>query len=396
MLRGMYLSIASPLKSPCLKELSMRKQLILPTALALLCCLLTACNGPTVHTGPASTTSAEAQTSAPPAEAVTIRMTFVGDCTFGTLNNEEGDNRFPKVYEHSGSLTYPFDGVRHLFEQDDLTVINFEGTLTHAAQEADKKWRFKGPPEYAQILPASSVEAATLANNHAYDYLDQGFRDTVTSLRAAGVGLIYKDNPLITEIKGVQVVIVGGNTAFAEDFGTTPEEVAQGVLAQIQRYKRPENIVVALMHWGLERTERPDTWQTRTARAFVDAGADLVVGHHPHVIQGIERYNGKYIAYSLANFAFGGNSVARANETLETFLLHADFKVAPGLPAAEIAVTPCYMTSSDAKTATGGLRNDYRPRIVTGEQAQRVLSVLLWRSALLEDGIQAVDIFEVD
>lgn len=375
----------------------MRKRLTLPAALALLCCLLTACNGPTAHAGPASTTSADAQTSVPPVQPVTIRMTFAGDCTFGTLNGETEDNRFPKVYERSGSLTYPFDGVKHIFGRDDLTVINFEGTLTHAVEEADKKWRFKGPPEYAGILPACAVEAATLANNHAYDYLGQGFRDTVTALRAAGVGLIYKDNPLVTEIKGVQVVVVGGNTAFAEDFGTTPEEVAQGVLSQIRQHKKPENIVVALMHWGLERTDRPDAWQTRTARAFVDAGADLVVGHHPHVIQGIERYRGKYIAYSLANFAFGGNSVARANETLETFLLHADFTVSPGLPpTAEIAVTPCYITSSDVKTATGGLRNDYQPRVVTGEQAQRVLSVLLRRSALLEDGIQAVDIFELD
>jgi len=312
-------------------------------------------------------------------------MTFAGDCTLGGVNGN--DSGFPRAYAGSGSLTYPFDGVRHLFAQDDLTVINFEGTLTDAARQADKEWRFRGPPEYARILPASSIEAVSLANNHApYDYLEQGFRDTMANLRAAGVGVTYTDHPLVTVVNGVEVVVVSGSAALAEDKSTTPGAVALGVLMQIGEYKREGNIIIADMHW-----DDSPAWQARTARTFIDAGADLVVGHHAHALRGIERYKGKYIAYGLGNFAYGGSPLAGEPETI---LLHVTFVVENGQPAvAGIAVTPCYITSSTSRNANGVLRNDYRPRVVTGAQAEAVRTLLLERSRGLADGIDQVEFY---
>ncbi|MDR0531526.1 MAG: CapA family protein [Oscillospiraceae bacterium] len=328
--------------------------------------------------------------AAQPAEPATIHMTFAGDCTFGSFNGQGGAPRFPHVYETSGSLTYPFDGVKEIFARDDLTIINFEGTLTDAGQAARKTYFFKGPAAYADILPAASVEAATLANNHSRDYLDQGFEDTVEHLSRAGIGLMYEDRPFVTKINGAEVVLIADCAVTASNSAAENAAleavVARRVLRLIGQYKRPENIVVVNIHWGVERSAVPTAWQTKTARAWIDAGADLIVGHHPHVPQGIERYMGRYIVYSLGNFAFGGNSTAPVPHT---FLLHANFSVLPGGAASyDIAVTPCYITSSRAKDGEGLLRNDYRPQAVTGHEAEGVLQMLRERSAMIPGGIK--------
>lgn len=330
------------------------------------------------------TQTAQTTTEDPLAHApALIRMTFAGDCTLGMYNGDsQSGYRFPKVYENSGSLTYPFDLVKHLFERDDLTVINFEGALTDQTRHAKKAYFFAGPPAYAAMLPASSIEAATLANNHARDYLEQGFADTKTHLQNAGVAVFYEDAPLIKEIQGAQVVLIGDNTAFMES--ATEEEAAARVLRQIGQYKRGDNIVIVNIHWGVERAVKPTAWQQKTARLWIDAGADLIVGHHPHLLQGVEEYNGRYIVYSLGNFAFGGIATAPHKETA---LLHVAALAGRNRPPQiEIAVTPCYFTSS--KVYSGGLPvNNYQPTPVTGARAEGVMALLYQRSALLESGV---------
>ena len=355
--------------------------------LLLFLLLMTVCSGILfAEQLPATPTTEEiAVLAAPPPPAFAmIDLTFAGDCTLAAYNElDEESIRFPTVYENSGSLTYPFDNVKHLLARDDLTFINFEGTLTTADQEANKRYFFRGSPEYAAILPASSIEAVTLANNHTRDYLAQGFNDTIAHLQNAGVGVAYEDVPFIAEIEGTQVVFIAENTAFIEDI--TEDEAAARVTRQIKQYKRQDTIVIVNIHWGVELAEKPSAWQTDTVRAWIDAGADLIVGHHPHVLQGIETYKGRHIVYSLGNFAFGGDSLAARKETM---LLHVSFAVTKGFPApAEISITPCYTTSSTVKRRNGTLSNNYRPAIVTGEQAQEVKELLLSRSALLSNGI---------
>jgi len=330
------------------------------------------------------TEEAAPATPPPPPAFAMIDLTFVGDCTLASYNGyDEELIRFPKIYEASGSLTYPFDNVKHLLARDDITFINFEGALTTAAQAANKRYFFKGLPAYAAILPASSIEAVTLANNHTRDYLEQGFNDTIAHLQNAGVGVAYEDAPFITEIKGTQVIFIGDSTVFAE--GVTEDEAAARVTRQIEQHKRDDTIVIVNIHWGVELAEKPTAWQTTAARAWIDAGADLIVGHHPHILQGIEMYKEKYIVYSLGNFAFGGDSLAARKETI---VLHASFAMTKGLPAlAEISITPCYTTSSTMKNRRGTLRNNYQPTIVTGGQAEAVIELLLSRSALLKNGV---------
>ena len=322
-----------------------------------------------------------------PASAGEITLSFAGDCTFGAVNGDGGAGRFPSVYRRSGLRDYPFHLVKPWFLSDDLTVVNFECTLTNAVKMADKQWHFQGNARYAAIFPAGSVEAVGLSNNHSHDYLEAGFQDTVTNFRRASVPVFYQNTPFVTTVRGVQVVIIGDCTVVGEN--TTRIDGAPGrVLREIKQYKKPDNIIVVVMHWGSELAPTPFEWQEKMGRAFVDAGADAVVGHHPHVVQGIERYRGRYIAYSLGNFAFGGNSLARHPET---FILRLRFRASSGKTGVSgIAIVPCWTTSSHARNSAGVLRNNYQPAPVFGKAADQVAALVLKRSAGLRCGVKRI------
>ena len=319
-----------------------------------------------------------------------VVLSFAGDCTFGTVNGDDSAARFPSVYRRAGRLDYPFALVRPWFLNDDLTVVNFECTLTDAARTADKQWKFKGAARYAAIFPAGSVEAVGLSNNHSGDYLQAGFSDTVANFRKAHVPAFYQDTPYVTTLQSVQTVIIGDCTVVGENttmIGGVPERV----LRQIRRYKRPGNIVIVVMHWGSELDPTPRPWQQAMGRRFIDAGADAVVGHHPHVVQGVELYRGRYIAYSLGNFAFGGNSLARSPDT---FILRPRFRARGGkVGTVGASVVPCWITSSRVRNGGSVLRNDYQPEPVFGATADRTAALVLARSAGLKYGVKRLDYF---
>jgi len=320
-----------------------------------------------------------------PSEVV---LSFAGDCTFGTVNGDGGPARFPSVYRRSGRADYPFALVRPWLLNDDLSVVNFECTLTDAVPIADKQWHFKGPARYAAIFPASSVEAVGLSNNHSHDYLQAGFRDTVANFTRAHVPVFYQNVPCVTTLRGVETVIIGDCTVVGENT-TAIGEAPQRVVGEIRRYKKPGNIVVVVMHWGSELDAVPRPWQQKMGRGFIDAGADAVVGAHPHVVQGIERYKGKYIAYSLGNFAFGGNSLARYPET---FILRLRFHAGGGQTrVAGASIVPCWTTSERTRNGAGVLRNNYQPRPVFGKTADQTAALVLARSAGLKYGVKELE-----
>ncbi len=321
-----------------------------------------------------------------------IVLSFAGDCSFGTVNGDNRRIRFPSVYERAGFLEYPFANMRPWFFNDDLTVVNYEGTLTEAVRTADKEWRFRGAPAYAAVFPASSVEAAGLSNNHSQDYLDRGFRDTSKALLEEHVGVFHQETPCIATYKGVEVVLIGDCTVVGENT-TVTEGVAERVTGEIREYKHADNIVIVVMHWGSELDTVPTPWQREHGRQFIAAGADAVVGHHPHVVQGIECYQGRYIAYSLGNFAFGGNSLTRHPETL---VLRLRFGVRGGKPVvAGASIVPCQVTSTEKRNRKGTLRNNYQPKPVFGREAARTAALLIERSAGLEYGVKAMEYLDL-
>ena len=318
--------------------------------------------------------------------AVTVTLSFAGDCTFGTVNSDSSAARFPAVYRRSHQIDYPFHLVQLWFRRDDLTVVNFECTLTNAAKTADKRWHFKGNAKYAQIFPLSSVEAVGLSNNHSHDYLQAGFEDTLANFRRAHVPVFYQNRPYMTTVRGIPVVIIGDCTVVGENT-TRLNGVQQRVLGEIKRYKKPGNLVVVVLHWGSELAPVPFQWQQTLGHTLIDAGADAVIGHHPHVVQGIERYHGKYLAYSLGNFAFGGNSTARFPET---FMLRLKFRVHGGKTTSTMSLVPCLTTSSETRNGTGVLRNNYQPMPVYGKAADTITTLVLKRSAGLKYGVRTV------
>lgn len=314
-----------------------------------------------------------------------VVLSFAGDCTFGSVNGDSGGIRFPAVYQRSGQKDYPFHLVKPWFLHDDLTVVNFECTLTDASRTANKQWKFKGPARYASIFPAGSVEAVGLSNNHSMDYLQAGFSDTLRNFRNAQVPVFYQNTPYVTTLRGIQTVIIGDCTVVGENT-TRIDGAPARVLREIKHYKKPGNIVIVVMHWGSELAAVPFRWQQALGRQFIDAGADAVVGHHPHVLQGIERYKGKTIAYSLGNFAFGGNSLARSPKTV---ILRLKFRAQNGrITPAGASVVPCVTTSSEARNPAGVLRNNYQPKPVYGASAARVMALVLRRSAGLGYGVR--------
>ncbi len=235
----------------------------------------------------------------PEYERVTLALTFGGDCTFGRHRTSGYGNSFDEMYAQRGPA-YFFSGIPHFFD-DDLTMVNFEGTLTDATRYANKAFVFKGPAKYADILRHGSIDVVTVANNHSYDYLEQGFRDTVRNLSSRVQVSGYDAMPVVN-VKGV-------NIGFASNVGWTfdanQKRFIERAVASLKG--RGADLIVFNYHWGIEGSYRHNGTQAAIAHYCIDQGADLVIGHHPHVPQEVETYKGKQIAYSLGNLVFGGN-----------------------------------------------------------------------------------------
>lgn len=320
------------------------------------------------------------------AEAV---LTFAGDCTIGSFPECSPQKRFDTLFHADGSPTYPFDLVKEWFQADDLSIINFEGTLTTATKMADKSWRFKGEPDFAKILPRSGIEVATIANNHSWDYLEAGHSDTVKYLAAENVMVGDEDRPVKFTANGMDFIILSRNIWPITDIKQTNEEVS-ALCEEIARYSKENLAVIVCIHWGIEND--PVTGNQRTyARQIIDAGAELIIGHHPHILQGIEQYKGKFICYSLGNFAFGGNAATRT-DSLETMLVRPRFsKTENRAVCTGLSIVPCYSTSHP------NLRvNNYRPKPVFGEEAQKVIDKVLRLSSVLPNGITKLDTFSIE
>lgn len=204
-------------------------------------------------------------------------------------------------------------------EEADIFMVNLEHPVTRAMEKVEKKYNFKMNPASIGTLKDGRVSLVNCANNHVFDYGLQGIEETIRNLDSAGVkyvgiGKNLKDarSPVILDVRGRRFGFLGyfGGGDFeatANRAGYAPR-FERYVLEDVKALRKNVDFVVVNFHWGTERAPEPDPWQVRLAHRVVDAGADLIIGHHPHVLQGIEYYRGKHIAYSLGNFVFGGNT----------------------------------------------------------------------------------------
>ena len=298
-----------------------------------------------------------------------ITLTFTGDCILGTDEAFGYGGSFPEKYDQVNDPSWFFSNFRDLFSTDDATIVDMEGTLTDSTTRVDKEFAFKGPAEYADILVQGGVEAATLANNHSQDYGWESYTDTIEILENAGIVTYGYDRVAYLDIKGIKVALIG---TYALDQVASEREEMLGNIADAQ--SEGADLIIVYAHWGEEKYYEPIYYQVEMGRAAVDAGADLVLGTHPHVLQGYEEYNGHYIVYSLGNFCFGGNT---RPYDMDCYILRPTFKVeGDTVTLTDLGIIPCSVSSEYTY-------NDYHPRVLSGDEAQRV-----WDK--IEDSNQAI------
>ena len=287
-------------------------------------------------------------------------LTFVGDCTFGNLVGEDTNSGF--IGTVGEDYDYPFADVVEHFRGDDCTFVNLEGVLTKQDTLEERLFAFKGPPEYTEILVRGSVEFANVANNHRMDYGWGGYADTMDALSAEGIH--YADSEHYTVFSTASGLRIG---VFASRSGLMWQQISDAVTAMREQ---GAELIIASMHWGDEYWYEPNSDQTGWARLAIDAGVDIVYGHHPHVLQPVEEYNGGIIYYSLGNFSYGGNYDPADKDTAilqQEVLRDPDGTVRLG----QLTVIPCYVSGINPG-------NDFQPTPMDpdSEDYARVLNKL--------------------
>jgi len=287
-------------------------------------------------------------------------ISFAGDCLFGNSAS------FDALYVKEGP-EYFFSGVAEVFANDDLTVVNLEIPLTTATERfykgspTDKDgnpytyYWYKAPPQYVDILTKGSIEVVSLANNHTFDYVMEGYLETQQVLEDAGVEFFTRETPFIRDVNGIKVGILG----FSFDLYTIT-----GIKTAIERaFSDGAEVIITYFHEGIEYAYYPSELQRAAAYTAIECGAAAVIMSHPHVIQGLEEYQGAFIAWSLGNFCFS------------PFLYPADrdsMIVQLELVRTEEGITctpniiPCYYSSTSGP-------NDFKPVVLHGDEAQRLL-----------------------
>ena len=291
----------------------------------------------------------------------TVTLTFTGDVTLGSEERtRKQDSSFVSMAEKMG-YDYFFAHFRDFFAQDDLTIVNLEGVLSDSpkGENKDKTYRFRGDPGYVQILQSGSVELASLANNHTMDYGKRGYQDTQTALDAASIGYFANQTACVREVNGIKLAFISMNS-------TTFNGNRKWAKKEIARLKDEEGVhaVIFVVHAGQEYGKRRNALQETFGHQAIDMGADLVVMHHPHVVQGLEIYKNRTIVYSLGNFCFGGNKAVRA---LEAMVLRAQltFGEEGSYQGQLLSLYPAHISGTPED-------NNYQPRPVSGEDAAKV------------------------
>lgn len=337
-----------------------------------------------------------AQASASPApssEAVTggttVTLSFVGSCTLGTDENDGYDGSFGEYYDNYGA-GYFFQNVKSIFEGDDLTVASLESTLTLSDTRQDRDRALRADPSYADILTQGGIDATDVANDHIYDYGNEGYVDTLANLDNAGIGRFGFDNVLTTQVSGTSLPNAAIQSSMVEQDGISIglvgvwqdseqdyESMALDSVNELQEQKA--QIIVVMIHWSSEDPSIPDDGQISLAHSLINAGADLIIGIQPQAMQGIECYQGKYIVYSLGSFLSGDT----APESMDTMIFQQTFTVANGEAQSDapFEIIPCSI-STDATT------NTYCPTPASGDDADRILDEIYALSDQLDGGIR--------
>jgi poly-gamma-glutamate synthesis protein (capsule biosynthesis protein) len=318
---------------------------------------------------PEATATATVTPQAGPSDSPTITFAAVGDLLF---------DLGPRSLIGAQGGAAPLAKVAAVLRAADVTIANLETTLSNrgaAVLGKPSSLIFNGDPRGVQSLTSAGVDFVSLANNHAMDHGTIALTDTLAVLDKAGIrhvgaGLDITQawKPATMTVRGRRIVYVTATQVVPAHFApsSTRAGVAIGtpisrVVAAVRAAARTADIVVVSVHWGVEQSLTPTVRQKHDARALIDAGADVVISHHPHVMQGIDSCKGKLIAYSLGNFLFPYKTVEGRN----SFILRFDYGPKG---VANITAVPVYLGQWG------------RPVVQTGASARSILRKLAARS----------------
>ncbi len=323
-----------------------------------------------------------APVDAMPDGTIQIVITAGGDTTIGGDVTKRGDSIFDKEYKKQDlNPNFICRNVQHILENDDMTIVNFEGTLTTApVYKTRNQFVFSAPPDYVKLLSNGSIEAVALENNHVFDHGEAGLAETKATLDAAGIVWSDSKNMGVYKVKGVSIAMLT-----YQQYREKVDELLVQVPMDVARAKAAHDIVIVSFHWGQELAYKPNQNQINLGRATIDAGADLVLGHHSHRINPIERYKDRFIVYSLGNFSFAGNN--KPND-MSTFLFQLRFDVKDKQVKSDaFRIIPCRISS---KTDY----NDFAPTPFTDQRLiDNVINMLKSNGKNLE---YALDFYPVD
>lgn len=290
-----------------------------------------------------------------------ITISAVGDCTIGSdAKVGSGWNNF-NSYLKNEDYGYYFRGVYDVLSNDDITIANLESTFTDETEKAVKTFNFKNTKDYVKVLTEGSVEIVNTANNHTYDYKEKGYLDTIEVLNDANLPYFGYTTYAIEEIKGIKIGFAGFNYYDERNYENYITEV-DAAFEYLNNKK--VDLIIFTFHWGIEATYKQTDKQVEVGRYAIDKGADLVLGHHPHRIQGIEKYKGKHIVYSLSNFVFGGHRNPSDKDSFiyqETFTFRDEL-----LTETKVNIVPVSISGESNL-------NNYQPVVLNGSEKERVV-----------------------
>ena len=295
-----------------------------------------------------------------------ITVTCTGDFTIGGDSRKKTNIFDQELKEHGGDINFTMQNMRSYFMDDDLTLVNFEGTLTESkyipSDKRENQFLFSAPPSYVTMLSDNGIEAVSLENNHIMDHGEEAYAETQQTLESAGIVWSNSEHMGIYECKGIQIAML--SYLCIDRYEKLWEKVPEDIKAAKEVYP----LVLVSFHWGKELDYAPNSNQIKMGRLAVDSGADLVIGHHSHRMNPIELYNGKYICYSLGNFCFAGNS--KPND-MSSFVFKIRFRVKDGnCTSRGFRIIPIRISSITK-------RNDFIPTPYTsGSKIDSVLTVL--------------------
>ena len=308
-------------------------------------------------------TDTQSEDVTPEVTNVSLTLSFAGDVTMGNYAGSSYSGTFDEMASGQ-SDDYFLNNVKDVFAGDDLTIVNLEGPLTDASSHLDKTFAFKGDPAYVNILKLGNVDLVSCANNHSEDYYQEGLDDTKAALDSAGIGYFGYESAAVKEIKGIKIGFLGYRSLSLSMNTAEKRAVIANAITDLKQNQGCA-LVVVYYHWGIESNYDYNADQQSLAHFTIDSGADLIIGSHPHVLQGTEVYNGKLIAYSLGNFCFGGNKNPSDQDSM-IYQVKLDFENGSLTNMAD-TIIPCTISSSTS-------RNNYQPTLATGAKKDAIIA----------------------